>query len=100
MCGPSTSKNRRSASLVSERPNPSVPNTCSGLGVKRAIWSGTRVMKSVTATIGPSESDSFRVTIGTTGSESGFSRLRRSTSSASRLRLWYDVALQSSAEVS
>ena len=37
----SVSKNRRSASRVSERPNPSVPRLVYGRGTQRLTWSGT-----------------------------------------------------------
>ena len=49
----STWKNLRAASLVSEKPQPSVPSEVNGAGTQRAIWSGTARIQSVTATTGP-----------------------------------------------
>src|SRR5437667_9293142 len=47
MCAASTSKCRRNASRVSEKPYPSVPSETNGCGTNLATWSGTAFMKSV-----------------------------------------------------
>ena len=49
----STLKNLRAAGRVSEKPQPSVPSEVNGAGTQRAIWSGTALIQSLTATTGP-----------------------------------------------
>src|SRR5690242_8389363 len=94
----STLKNRRAAGRVSEKPNPSVPNEVNVPGTQRAIWSGTALIQSDTATTGPDRPDSSEVTYGTRGSEAGCSRFHDSQASASRRSSVQDVADHTSAD--
>ena len=55
-------KYRRAAGRVSEKPNPSVPSEVNVPGTQRAIWSGTALIQSDTATTGPAAPDSAEVT--------------------------------------
>ena len=57
--------------------------TTNGRGTKRATWSGTAFMKSVTATIGPSLSLSSSVTYGVRAGSVGCNRFQRSVLNAS-----------------
>ena len=93
----STWKNRRAAGRVSEKPNPSVPSEVYVPGTQRAIWSGTALIQSDTATTGPDRPDSTEVTYGTRGSEAGCSRFHDSQASASRRSSVQDVADHTSA---
>src|SRR5215469_16083247 len=88
----STWKNRRAAGRVSEKPNPSVPSDVNVPGTQRAIWSGTALIQSDTATTGPDLPDSCEVTYGTRGSSDGCSRFHDSQASASRRSSVQDVA--------
>src|SRR6516164_5762393 len=69
----STWKNRRAAGLVSEKPNPSVPSEVYVPGTQRAIWSGTALIQSDTATTGPDRPDSTELTYGVREGSPGFS---------------------------
>src|SRR5580704_5862246 len=88
----STWKNRRAAGRVSEKPNPSVPSDVNVPGTQRAIWSGTALIQSDTATTGPDLPDSCEVTYGTRGSSDGCRRFHDSQASASRRSSVQDVA--------
>src|SRR5579862_3020923 len=94
----STWKNRRAAGRVSEKPNPSVPSDVYDPGTHRAIWSGTALIQSDTATTGPTASDRTEVTYGTRGPESGCSMFHDSQSRASRRSSVQDVADHTSAD--
>src|SRR5215472_9654057 len=94
----STWKNRRAAGRVSENPNPSVPSEVNVPGTQRAIWSGTALIQSETATTGPEEPARAEVTYGTRGSEVGCSRFHDSQASASRRSSVQDVADHTSVE--
>src|SRR4029453_2114328 len=100
MCSVSISKNRRSASRVSDRPNPSVPSETYGWWTHRAIWSGTDFMESLTAITGPSWPLSVRTTYGSRVGLPGWRRFQRSHSRASLRSCWYDVALHTLADTS
>src|SRR5215831_14928194 len=93
----STWKNRLAAGRVSENPNPSVPSEVNVPGTQRAIWSGTALIQSDTATTGPDVSDSEEVTYGTRGGSDGCSRFHDSQASASRRSSVQDVADHTSA---
>ncbi len=90
-------KKRRAAPRVSAKPKPSAPRDWYVPGIQRAIWSGTERIQSDTATNGPSEPLSFRVTYGTRCSSSGYSRLCCSHSTASRRSSFQEVADHTSA---
>ena len=94
----STWKNRRAAGRVSEKPNPSVPSEVNVPGTQRAIWSGTALIQSDTATTGPAASDSADVTYGTRGVSSGCSMFHDSQASASRRSSVHEVADHTSAD--
>src|SRR5271169_275433 len=94
----STWKNRRAAGRVSENPNPSVPSEVKVPGTQRAIWSGTALIQSETATTGPGASASTDVTYGTRDVSPGFSMLNDSQASASRRSSVQDVADHTSAD--
>src|SRR6516165_7165538 len=94
----STWKNRRAAGRVSEKPNPSVPSEVYVPGAQRAIWSGTALIQSDTATTGPEEPARAEVTYGTRGGSAGCSRFHDSQASASRRSSVQDVADHTSAE--
>src|SRR5580704_12212441 len=94
----STWKNRRAAGRVSENPNPSVPSEVNVPGTQRAIWSGTALIQSDTATTGPGASESTDVTYGTRDVSPGFSMLNDSQASASRRSSVQDVADHTSAD--
>src|SRR5271165_255509 len=91
-------KNRRAAGRVSEKPNPSVPSEVNVPGTQRAIWSGTALIQSDTATTGPGRPDSTDVTYGTRDGSPGFSMLNDSQASASRRSSVQDVADHTSAD--
>src|SRR6201998_4862184 len=93
----STWKNRRAAGRVSEKPNPSVPSDVNRPGTQRAIWSGTALIQSDTATTGPTASDRTEVTYGTRGPESGCSMFHDSHASGSPRSSVQDVADHTSA---
>src|SRR6516162_2519434 len=95
---PSTWKNRRAAGLVSEKPNPSVPSEVNVPGTQRAIWSGTALIQSETATTGPGASTSAEVTYGTRAGSDGCSMLNDSQASASRRSSVHEVADHTSAD--
>src|ERR1700722_3767154 len=94
----STWKNRRAAGRVSEKPNPSVPSDVNVPGTQRAIWSGTALIQSDTATTGPGLPDSSEVTYGSRGGSSGCSMFHDSQASASRRSSVQDVADHTSAD--
>src|SRR5580700_10582612 len=94
----STWKNRRAAGRVSEKPNPSVPSEVNVPGTHRAIWSGTALIQSETATTGPGASASIDVTYGTRDGSAGCSMLNDSQASASRRSSVQDVADHTSAD--
>src|SRR5271170_3932216 len=94
----STWKNRRAAGRVSEKPNPSVPSEVNVPGTQRAIWSGTALIQSDTATTGPGLPDSSEVTYGSRGGSSGCSMFHDSQASASRRSSVQDVADHTSAD--
>src|SRR6516164_9692919 len=94
----STWKNRRAAGLVSEKPNPSVPSEVNVPGTQRAIWSGTALIQSETATTGPGASESAVLTYGTRDASPGFSMFHDSQASASRRSSVQDVADHTSAD--
>src|ERR1700720_4166550 len=94
----STWKNRRAAGRVSEKPNPSVPSEVYVPGTQRAIWSGTALIQSDTATTGPGASASAVVTYGTRDGSPGFSMFHDSQTSASRRSSVQDVADHTSAD--
>src|ERR1700736_1186023 len=94
----STWKNRRAAGRVSEKPNPSVPSEVNVPGTQRAIWSGTALIQSDTATTGPGLPDSSEVTYGSRGGSSGCSMFHDSQASASRRSSVQDVADHMSAD--
>src|SRR5580700_1303395 len=94
----STWKNRRAAGRVSEKPNPSVPSEVNVPGTQRAIWSGTALIQSDTATTGPDLPDSSEVTYGSRGGSSGCSMFHDSQASASRRSSVQDVADHTSAD--
>src|SRR5947209_1927714 len=94
----STWKNRLAAGRVSENPNPSVPSEVNVPGTQRAIWSGTALIQSDTATTGPGASDSTEVTYGSRDGSSGFSMFHDSQASASRRSSVQDVADHTSAD--
>src|SRR5262249_25100178 len=82
---------------VSEKPNPSVPSEVNGPGTQRAIWSGTALIQSDTATAGPGEPSSADVTYGTRPGSPGCSMFHDSQASASRRSSVQDVADHTSA---
>src|SRR5579862_10005361 len=88
----STWKNRRAAGRVSEKPNPSVPSEVNVPGTQRAIWSGTALIQSDTATTGPAASARAEDTYGTRDGRPGFSMFHASQASASRRSSVQDVA--------
>src|SRR5271169_809122 len=94
----STWKNRRAAGRVSENPNPSVPSEVYAPGTQRAIWSGTALIQSDTATTGPGASASAEVTYGTRDEAPGFSVLKGAQASGSRRSSVQDVAGQTTAD--
>src|SRR5580700_2999146 len=94
----STRKNRRAAGRVSEKPNPSVPSDVNDPGTQRAIWSGTALIQSDTATTGPDVSASAELTYGTRAGESGWAMFHASQASASRRSSVQDVADHTSAD--
>src|SRR6516162_4016616 len=94
----STWKNRLAAGRVSENPNPSVPSEVNVPGTQRAIWSGTALIQSDTATTGPGASDSAELTYGTRDGSPGCSRFHDSQASASRRSSVQDVADHTSAD--
>src|SRR6516164_6312687 len=94
----STWKNRRAAGRVSEKPNPSVPSEVYVPGTQRAIWSGTALIQSDTATTGPDRPDSTVLTYGTRDGSPGCSRFHDSQASASRRSSVQDVADHTSAD--
>src|ERR1700693_3020129 len=94
----STWKNRRAAGRVSEKPNPSVPSDVNVPGTQRAIWSGTALIQSDTATTGPGLPDSSEVTYGSRGGSSGCSMFHDSQASASRRSSVQDVADHTAAD--
>src|SRR6201984_3343550 len=67
----STWKNRRPAGRWSKKPNPSVPSEVNVPGTQRAIWSGTALIQSDTATTGPGRPDSNELTYGDRGGWGG-----------------------------
>src|SRR5579859_5279514 len=93
----STWKNRRAAGRVSEKPNPSVPSEVNVPGTQRAIWSGTALIQSDTATTGPWASARAEDTYGTRDGSPGFSMFHDSQASASRRSSVQDVADHTSA---
>src|SRR5579863_5433209 len=94
----STWKKRRAAGRVSEKPNPSVPSEVYVPGTQRAIWSGTALIQSDTATTGPGAPPSTEVRCGTRGGSSGCSMFHDSQPSASRRSSVQDVADHTSAD--
>src|SRR3984957_2244549 len=94
----STWKNRRAAGRVSEKPNPSVPSEVNVPGTQRAIWSGTALIQSDTATSGPGRPASSEVTYGSRGGSDGCSMFHDSQASASRRSSVQDVADHTSAD--
>src|SRR6478672_1236459 len=94
----STWKNRLAAGRVSENPNPSVPSEVNVPGTQRAIWSGTALIQSDTATTGPCASASAEETYGTRDGSPGFSMFHDSQASASRRSSVQDVADHTSAD--
>src|SRR5690348_4387099 len=94
----STWKKRRAAGRVSEKPNPSVPSEVNVPGTQRAIWSGTALIQSDTATTGPCASASAEETYGTRDGSPGFSMFHDSQASASRRSSVQDVADHTSAD--
>src|SRR6478672_3297574 len=94
----STWKNRLAAGRVSENPNPSVPSEVNVPGTQRAIWSGTALSQSDTATTGPGASDSTAITYGSRDGSPGFSMFHDSQASASRRSSVQDVADHTSAD--
>src|SRR5579862_1559936 len=94
----STWKKRRAAGRVSEKPNPSVPSDVYVPGTQRAIWSGTALIQSDTATTGPGLPASSEVTYGSRGGSSGCSMFHDSQASASRRSSVQDVADHTSAD--
>src|SRR5258708_12101349 len=93
----STWKSRLAAGRVSEKPNPSVPSEVNVPGTQRAIWSGTALIQSDTATTGPGASASAEVTYGTRDGSPGCSMFHDSQASASRRSSVQDVADHTSA---
>src|ERR1700685_1846171 len=94
----STWKNRRAAGRVSKKPTPSVPSEVNVPGTQRAIWSGTALIQSDTATTGPGRPDSSEVTYGSRGGSDGCSMFHDSQASASRRSSVQDVADHTSAD--
>src|SRR2546430_12885490 len=94
----STWKNRLAAGRVSENPNPSVPSEVNVPGTQRAIWSGTALIQSDTATTGPGASHSTAVTYGSRDGSPGFSMFHDSQASAPRRSSVQDVADHTSAD--
>src|ERR1700683_1424203 len=94
----STWKKRLAAGRVSEKPNPSVPSEVYDPGTQRAIWSGTALIQSETATTGPGAPPSTEVRYGTCGGSSGCSMFHDSQPSASRRSSVQDVADHTSAD--
>src|SRR5580693_9271900 len=94
----STWKNRRAAGRVSEKPNPSVPSEVKVPGTQRAIWSGTALIQSDTAIVGPTVSASVEATYGTRDGLLGCSMFHDSQASASRRSSVQDVADHTSAD--
>mmetsp|Transcript_14414 Transcript_14414/g.43119 ORF Transcript_14414/g.43119 Transcript_14414/m.43119 type:complete len:223 (+) Transcript_14414:356-1024(+) len=91
----SISKKRRSCSLVSERPKPSVPRMVfSPLPMYFSISCGYAMMLSETKTVTPSKSPRHSSTQGTGRGLSGFRRPERSHLTASRCSSPMLVALQ------
>src|ERR1700749_4706290 len=96
----STWKKRLAAGRVSENPNPSVPSEVNVPGTQRAIWSGTALIQSDTATTGPGAPDSTELTYGTRDGSPGCSMFHDSQASASRRSSVQDVADHTSADTS
>src|SRR6516162_8947862 len=94
----STWKNRLAAGRVSENPNPSVPSEVNVPGTQRAIWSGTALIQSDTATTGPGAPESTELTYGTRDGSSGCSMFHDSQANASRRSSVQDVADHTSAD--
>src|SRR5580700_4690902 len=94
----STRKNRRAAGRVSEKPNPSVPSDVNDPGTQRAIWSGTALIQSDTATTGPDVSASAELTYGSRAGASGWSMFHDSQAIASRRSSVQGVADHTSAD--
>src|SRR5580704_16876016 len=94
----STWKNRLAAGRVSENPNPSVPSEVNVPGTQRAIWSGTALIQSDTATTGPGAPESAEFTYGTRDGSPGCSMFHDSQASASRRSSVQDVADHTSAD--
>src|ERR1700751_415487 len=94
----STWKNSLAAGRVSETPNPSVPSEVNVPGTQRAIWSGTALIQSDTATTGPGASDSTAITYGSPDGSPGVRMFHDSQASASRRSSVQDVADHTSAD--
>jgi len=94
----STWKNRLAAGRVSENPNPSVPSEVNVPGTQRAIWSGTALIQSDTATTGPGAPESTEATYGSRDGSPGFSMFHASQASASRRSSVQEVADHTSAD--
>mmetsp|Transcript_91010 Transcript_91010/g.234977 ORF Transcript_91010/g.234977 Transcript_91010/m.234977 type:complete len:203 (+) Transcript_91010:370-978(+) len=92
----STSKKRRSASLVSERPKPSVPSRVTSPPMYFSISCGYAMMLSEAKTVTPSKPPRHSCTYGMPFGSSGCRREWRSTLTASRCSSPMFVALQTS----